>query len=138
MLQSVFACIVSNELQNMRVRVHVHSAPSSCMLENIAYAQACVFGERGAMREGGKERDKCERFESSNVKSLCADELVHVVSAGFLLFSGSLRNHRIPPADVSAPTAPSGFLSCSTSQVMYRIVPLLHSHVSTSKESEKR
>lgn len=65
------------------VRVHVHSAPSSCMLENMACAQVCVFGERGAMREGGKERDKCERFESSNVKSPWADELVHVASSMF-------------------------------------------------------
>lgn len=54
------------------------------MLENMACAQACVFGERGAMREGGKEGDKCERFESSNVKSPRADELVHIVSSMFL------------------------------------------------------
>lgn len=121
------------------VRVCAHSAPSSCMLQNMACAQACVFGERGAMREGGKERDKRERFESSNVKRLCADELVHVVSGGFFAV---LRLFTLPqdsswvPADVAAPTATSGFPGCSTSEVMYGILPFLQFHVSTSKESE--
>lgn len=123
-----------------RVRgVGVHSAPSGRTLQNMACAQACVFGERGAMREGGKERDKCERFESSNVRSPCADELVHVASAGFsALLSSSALPQDSPgrPAGVAAPTAASGFLSRSTSEVTYGLLPFLQCRGSTSKESE--
>lgn len=105
----------------------------------MACAQACVFGERGAMREGGKERDKCERFKSSKVKSLCADELVHAVSSGvaaLLRFSTLPQDSAWVPADVAAPTATSGFHGCSTSEVMYGILPFLQFHVPTSKHSE--
>lgn len=66
------------------------------------------------MREGGKARDKCERFQSSNVKSPRADELVHVA---FFALSRFFSDSAQLPADGAAPTAASGVLSCSASQV---------------------
>lgn len=91
------------------------------------------------MREGGKERDKCERFESSNVKRLCADELVRAESAALfalLRFFTPAQDPTWVPADVAAPTATFGFLGCSTSEVTYGILPFLHVHGPTSKQSE--
>lgn len=57
------------------------------------------------------------RFESSNVKSLSSDELVHVVSARFsLLFPDSFTPLQDSlqefPADVAAPAAAPGLLPC--------------------------
>lgn len=73
-----------------RVRLCAPAAPVQLhTLQNMACAQACVFGERGAGRAGRRETDV--RVQRSSVKSWCAGERVRAASAAVLpLLKGSV------------------------------------------------
>lgn len=96
------------------MHVNCARAPSRCVRQKHgACTSVCVFGERGAMREGGKEGG---RLQSSNVKSPRA------------LLSSSTPS---PPASLAFLTpladspAASALLSGSASQVKFGILPFL-------------